>query len=265
MGRLSGRGCALKKQEFDAVILGGGSSSRMKLESKVPKQLLPIYNNKSLLQYQIEWLQRYGVAEVILAIDDYTSEYIVDHIPYLLKMADVSIEMERLGTGGALNKAMEQVTTDMVYAMNVDDFVLSDFYSPDELVNTIARSGFSASILTSRGNFPYGVIKSRGRRITKFDQKPLMDFKVSAGHYAFSVDMIRDRFPSAGNFETLILSQLVGEKIVTFLDLDGKWITANTWKELKDARRLIEVHEHRRKYGISKSSRPGNYKGYGKL
>jgi D-glycero-alpha-D-manno-heptose 1-phosphate guanylyltransferase len=253
----------LKKQGFDAIILGGGASSRMKLESKVPKQLLPIYNNKSLLQYQIEWLQRYGVAEVILAIDDYTSEYIVEHIPYLLKMADVSIEMERLGTGGALKKAINQVTTDKIYAMNVDDFVLSDFYSPDELVNTIAQ-GFGASILTSRGHFPYGVIKSRGRRIIKFDQKPLMDFKVSAGHYAFSVDMIRKRFPSAGNFETMILSQLVDEKVVTFLDLDGKWITANTWKELRDARKSIEAYEHRRKYGVSKSSRPGGYRGYGK-
>jgi NDP-sugar pyrophosphorylase family protein len=249
-------------KEFDAIILGGGTSSRMKLETKMPKQLLSIYNNKSLLQYQIEWLQRYGVREVVLAIDAGTHEYIVDNVPYLLKMADVSIELEKLGTGGAIKKAVEEVQTDRVYVHNVDDFVLSDFYSPDELVRTLGP--FQACILTSRGRFPYGIIKSRGRRVTDFDQKPLMDFKVSAGHYAFDVSMVKSKFPPIGDFETSVLPTLAKDKLLTFMDLDGTWITANTWKELKIARTAIETFEHRRKYGPSTTSR-GGFRGFGRL
>lgn len=251
----------MKKQDFNAIILGGGNSSRTKLETKVPKQLLPIYNNKTLLQYQIEWLQSTGIEEVVLAIDSGTYDYIVEKIPYLLQMVDISVEVEKLGTGGAIRKAIDVVTSDKVYIMNVDDFVLSDFYTPDELIDTIG-SGFSGAILTSRGKFPYGVIKSRGRRVTTFEQKPMMDFKVSMGHYAFTTGSIKSSFPDRGDFETSILPELAQDKLLTFMDLDGTWVTTNTWKELVNARKMIATHQSRKRYGNRTDQR--GYHGFGR-
>lgn len=254
----------MKQQDFNAIILSGGSSSRMRIATDIPKQLLPIYNNKTLLQHQIEWLRSSGIENIILAIDSGTHEYIVDHLPYLLKMAEVSVEMEKLGTGGAIKQALNLVTSEKIYVMNVDDFILSDFYTPDELVDTIDR-GFSASILTSRGSFPYGVIRSRGRRVIKFEQKPMMDFKVSTGHYAFDVGMIRSRFHPMGDFEGTMLPVLAKEKVLTFMDLDGVWATTNTWKELINARQLIKSHYNRKLYGSSRPVSDIGFAGYGKI
>lgn len=236
----------------------------MKLDTDIPKQLLPVCNNKTLLQYQIEWLQFNGIEEVVLATDSNTYNYIVEQVPYLLQMVDVSVETERLGTGGAIHKATDIVTSDKVYVMNVDDIVLSDFYTPDELMDTIG-SGFSASILTSRGMFPYGIIKSRGRRVITFDQKPIMDFKVSMGHYAFTVSGIKKTFPKKGDFETSILPNLARDKLLTFMDLDGTWVTTNTWKELVSARKLVAAHQSRMKYGNdrARTSKRG-YVGFGR-
>jgi len=244
-------------REFDAIILGGGTSSRMKLESQLPKQVQIIYKNQNLLHYQANWLRKHGAKNIIIAINDITFEHLVEHSPETLKLAHISNEKEKLGTAGAVKLASEMVTTPSVYVMNVDDLVLSDVYTPQDLVDTLDR-GYLGSILTSRGKFPYGIIKSRGWRITKFDQKPMMDYKVNSGHYAFSKSYIR-KFPDYGNYEDLVFPQSVKDNELTFLDLDGKWITVNTWKELKSARKAVDQWESRKLYG---SSRYGRFRGF---
>jgi len=249
----------MTEDTFEAIILGGGTSARMQFEEKMPKQLLPVHNQKSMLQYQIEWLKRFHIKDIVMAIDMASYNYILDNVPYLLKMANASVETEKLGTGGALKKAIELVKGNIVYVMNVDDFIVSDVYVPSDLIDSLA-SGFNISILTSRGRFPYGIIRSRGSRVTRFDQKPLMDYKVSAGHYAIRTKAIRDYFPDIGDFETSLMAELASKKEVTFMDLDGKWITANTYKEFKIAKREIEAYEIRMRYGTDARG----FKGYGR-
>jgi len=230
--------------DYDVIILCGGSSSRMKLESDIPKQLQPIYNNKSLIEYQIDWLDSYNEGKIILAINTQTYDLLHRTISQILSKVEVSIEREKLGTGGALHKAAEKLTSNKVYVMNVDDIILSDNYSPMNLISTLSRGkrDYLASILTSKGRFPFGVIKSRGHRVSLFEQKPLLDYKVNIGHYAFCSDTLLNRFPEFGDHENTILPQLVDEKQVTFLELTGKWITTNTWKELVNARKVLQEY-----------------------
>lgn len=239
----------MKKQDFSGIILAGGTSSRMKLESDVPKQLMNVTPSKSMLQYQIDWLKSNGVSDIVIAIDKNTYDYIIDHVPHITREVHIAIELRKLGTGGAIKNAARSISNPQAYVMNVDDFIISEFYTPDELVNRIRDFPFEGVVLTSRGQFPYGVIRSRGRRVTRFEQKPTMDFKVSAGHYAFHKDFILDYFPDQGEMEEILFPKMTKKGLLSFMDLDGNWVTANTYKEIIVLWKCLAELKQKRLYG----------------
>jgi len=245
----------MEQKKFSAILLAGGISSRTKIEMDIPKQCLEVANNKSMIQYQIEWLNYWGVSDIILAINTQVYDYLLEYTPLVLKKTHISIETEKLGSGGAVKYASRLTKNNVVYICNADDFILSDIYSPDEMVDTL--NDYYGSVLTSRGRFPYGVVKTRGQRVVKFDHKPLLDTKVYTGHCAFTIEFIEKYFPERGDYEDLVLSKMVKTNTLTFHDLeDGEWVTGNTWKEIKELREKIDIFSKKKKYGIHTSTYP---------
>ena len=238
----------MQEQKFSAIILAGGTSSRMRFETEIPKQCLAVIGNKSMIKYQIEWLNSCGIVDITLATNNETYDYILNHMPYIFKKVHTSIEETKLDTGGAIRNAVENIVkTDNVYFMNVDDFIFSEFYTPDQLVSKI--DSFYGAVLTSRGTFPYGVLKTKGECVTGFEQKPVIDTKVYAGHGAFKCSYILSKFPKIGSFESMTLPTMTKKRELTFMDLDGEWLTANTYKELKTVQEKLLPYEDIKKYG----------------
>jgi len=99
---------------MEAIILCGGSGWRLKPDTRVPKPKLKI-NNETLISHQISWLRSHGIDRIILAANslNLTEDPDVIH----------SVEKKKLGTGGAVKKAAEQVKDEKVYVLNVDDIV----------------------------------------------------------------------------------------------------------------------------------------------
>jgi NDP-sugar pyrophosphorylase family protein len=215
----------------EAIVLCGGTAWRLKPHIWVPKPKLKI-NDETLISYQVKWLKEHGMSKIVLAtnvtnlIDDTSVTY--------------SIEKKKLGTGGAVKKAAEQVGDERVYVMNVDDIV---FYDPGKLYE-YANSG--AAILVAKPALPFGRVLAEDTYVTEFAQKPQLDFYVSTGHYVFETSTIRRYFPDEGDMELKTLPKLADERMIRAYEYEGEWLTINTMKELLNVRERLRKHNSKK-------------------
>jgi NDP-sugar pyrophosphorylase family protein len=226
----------------ESIILCGGAAKRMKPYLPFSKALAEVQPGITLLEYQVKWLSNSGKNRVILAIDRDTYTRLKAKETSLLDRITCSIEEERLGTGGAIKQAIELVDSSYVYVMNVDDIILSKTYTPSILLDTFHKNqSAQGSILLTRTNFPFGIVEVSNGRVQGFKQKPLLDYKICSGHYAFTKDGVRKYFPQKGNFEDTALQRMAQNNVLHSTELDGDWITINNLKQLEVARqKLIE-------------------------
>ena len=89
-----------------AIILAGGRGKRLRpITDYVPKPLIPI-KNIPIIEWQIKYLKKFGVSEVIIC-SGYKTEMIENYLnnKKLGVKITFSIEKKPLGTGGAIKKA----------------------------------------------------------------------------------------------------------------------------------------------------------------
>ena len=105
-----------------AIILAGGYGKRLiPLTLEKPKPLIEI-KDKPILQWQIEWLIKQNIKEIVLAVGYLKSkifETICDGSKFGVKIY-YSVEEEPLGTGGAIKKAMRYIDEDILIVLNGD-------------------------------------------------------------------------------------------------------------------------------------------------
>jgi D-glycero-alpha-D-manno-heptose 1-phosphate guanylyltransferase len=107
----------------EAIILAGGKGSRLhEALPDVPKSLAPI-NGKPFLEYQLEYLDRWGFSKVVLSVG-HLREQIIKAIGTSYKSLSIeySIEDEPLGTGGATLKALRHIDSYLVFIFNGDTY-----------------------------------------------------------------------------------------------------------------------------------------------
>ena len=131
---------------MEAIILCGGLATRLGEAAKtVPKVLLEIAG-KTVLAWQIQLLKDAGVTVVVLAsghlhdvlYEQVGANYAGMHIRY-------AKEEKRLGTGGAIQNAMQQIDTPLFFVMN-GDILLADF-SLREMLDRF-RQGMAGLLLS---------------------------------------------------------------------------------------------------------------------
>ena len=216
---------------YEAIILCGGHAWRLKPHTWVPKPLLPIKEEagpKTLVDLQIQWLKKHGFKNIVLASNQNLKTY--------FPVAQV-IEEKKLGTGGAVKNALDYVESQEVYVMNVDDIVT---YDPTTLFEYSRRG---AAILLAKPKLGFGMVKTRGNLVVGFQEKPFLDFYVSAGHYVFKRHVIEKYFPDVGDLEKETLPVLAKEKILEGMKLKGDWYTVNTYKDYVTLREKIKSGE----------------------
>lgn len=113
---------------MEAIILAGGFGTRLShIVTDVPKPLAPVAN-RPFLDYILEELVKQKISKIILAVG-YQYEKIMaqygssfQNIPLLY-----AIEKEPLGTGGAIQFALEQCVGESVFIVNGDTYFPVDF------------------------------------------------------------------------------------------------------------------------------------------
>jgi NDP-sugar pyrophosphorylase family protein len=158
--------------EYEAIVLCGGEGWRLKPDTWTPKPLLKIAGQETLLDRQIGWLLKQGFTNVVLAANRSFPEATFFTNPAV----QPCVERRKLGTGGAVKRAITLTDTEKVYVMNVDDVV---FYDPKELFE---RSTKGASMLLAQPQLPFGKTTLQDDNITEFEDRPTLDIWVNAGH-----------------------------------------------------------------------------------
>lgn len=221
----------------ECILLCGGEAKRLKPQIMIPKPFVKIRKHETLLDIQIEWLLGNGFDKIILAMDQETYRYLLQKCNYILNedAIGISLETDKLGTGGAVRKAAQLCSTEYIYIMNCDDIV---DYEPKDLFDMAGLKG--GAILVKQPKLPYGKISfDASGNVMKFEEKPLGEIWVSTGHYVLKKDMINKYFPKEGDLELETWQKLANEGKLKALGLTGRWITINTSKELEEAKRKL--------------------------
>jgi len=200
----------------EAIILCGGQGDRLKpLTDTLPKPMVPL-NGRPIIDYTITNMRKQGVERIIVACGykwEKIREKYGDSLIY-------SVEKEPLGTGGALKQALAHINGKEYFAANCDDITDID-------LRALAKIGSNAVCVAHfRSNF--GLVDMEGDRVTGFRQKPMMPFWANVGWYLLSKDI---PLPDKGAVEDVTFQKI---QLKAFRH-EGRWITINTIKDLKDA------------------------------
>ncbi len=105
----------------EAIILAGGFGTRLQeAVPELPKCLAPV-NGHPFIQYVVNHLAQQGITRIILSLG-YRSEQVIDYFANNVQPVSVawSVEQEPLGTGGAIQWAMQQAEANTVLVVNGD-------------------------------------------------------------------------------------------------------------------------------------------------
>ncbi|MCK5126674.1 MAG: NTP transferase domain-containing protein [candidate division Zixibacteria bacterium] len=173
-----------------AVILAGGKGSRLEPFTHVfPKPLMPL-GNQPILNIVLRQLAYAGIDEAVITVGHQASKFIkmvTAAGDFDLKIR-YSEEKRPMGTAGPL-KLIKGLGTDFI-VMNGD--ILSDinfkkfiaFHKKNKALATIAS--FQRTM-----NIDFGVIKADGNKVVDYIEKPVHDYLVSMGIYAFKKEVLQ--------------------------------------------------------------------------
>lgn len=208
-----------------AVILAGGKGTRLlPYTTLLPKPLVPIGNDKAVLELVLEQLRDTGFTRATLAVNHFArliQAYFGDGKDMGIEI-DYSLEDQPLGTMGPLRLIDDLPENFLV--MNGD--VLTDLNYADFLHNHINKGNtFTISAFSREEKSEFGVLETDGHRLSGFSEKPVTRKLVSMGVYALNksvVDEIEEASPFG--FDDLMLKLLKNGSEITIDEWHGTWL-----------------------------------------
>ncbi len=210
-----------------AIILAGGRGKRLRpITDYVPKPLVAI-KNIPIIEWQIKYLKKYGVNEVIICTG-YETKMIENYLG--MKNTGVkikfSIEKSPLGTGGAIKKAGKMIHDKSFFVINGDVITNID-------LRKLAKKPNSIASLELRTKF--GILETNGNKISKFkEKKVILDLWMNAGIYHLQKEILKD-LPNKGDIEkTLFPDYAKKGKLNTIKFKKIKWHSIDSFKDIED-------------------------------
>ncbi len=225
-----------------ALILAGGANyktNKLKiLGTNTPKSLMEI-KGKTIIQYNIELLKKYGIIDILISISNKS-----DDIKKILgdgKKFGVTItyieEKDPLGTAGPV-KLAKQFLKETFILCNADelkDIDLNDmfaFHAQNKSLATVA-------LTTTQDPCKYGVALLNGNKIMTFIEKPAKDHApsnlINAGLYILEPEVINYIPDGFARIETDVFPKLASEDRLCGYPFSGQWFDTATPENLKEA------------------------------
>lgn len=156
----------------EAIILAGGPGTRLKeVIADLPKSMAPI-NGKPFLEYQLDFLDRWGLNRVILSVG-YQKEKIRGYFGEQHKSLQLiyAEEEEPLGTGGAILNALRQAASYSVFVFNGDTYFDVNLQRLDDF-RKIKEADVCLSLRYEIDPARFGLVEfDNNNRLTRFYEK----------------------------------------------------------------------------------------------
>ena len=156
---------------MQAIILAGGLGTRLQAACPdVPKVMAPV-GSRPFLEILIDYLASEGIESVILSVG-YRHEAIVGFFGHRHGAVAISyaIEHQPLGTGGAIRKALVQISAEAALVLNGDTFLQVD-YRKLVAAHRAAKARLTIALKRVDDVSRYGSVVLAGDRITGFAEK----------------------------------------------------------------------------------------------
>ena len=210
-----------------AIILAGGHGKRLRpITDFVPKSLVPI-KNIPIIEWQIKYLKKYGITEVIICTG-YKTKMIENYLS--MKKTGVkikfSIEKSPLGTGGAIKKAGKMINDKSFFVINGDTITNIDLRKLAKKPNSIA----SIELRTK-----FGTLETIGNKISKFkEKKEISNLWMNAGIYYLQKEILKD-LPNKGDIEKTVFPNYAKKgKLNTIKFKKIKWYSIDSIKDIEE-------------------------------
>jgi len=216
-----------------AIILAGGRGKRLRpITDYVPKPLIPI-KNIPIIEWQIKYLKKFGVSEVIIC-SGYKTEMIENYLNNKKLGIKISFSVEDmpLGTGGAIKKAGKKINDKSFIVINGDIITNIDLKKLLKKENSIA----SIQLKTK-----FGILQTDDDKIIKFDEKKeIENLWMNAGIYHLKKNTLKD-LPDKGDIEkTLFPNYAKKEKLFTLKFRNTKWYSIDSFKDMEECALEVE-------------------------
>ena len=210
--------------ETVGMILCGGFGKRLRpVTEKVPKPLVEIKEDYSILDKQLFDFINAGINEVYLLAgflhekieERYGSQYNGIKINYV-------IEDEPLGTLNAIRLGMERLNKDQQVIIRNGDIV-SDL-NIKKMIEHGEKSNYDFTMFVTKMQSPYGIVDLDGDKIISFKEKPTLDYYINGGIY-FTKSKIDFGEFKTGDIEKLYFPTIAKENSLGYYKENGfYWI-----------------------------------------
>jgi D-glycero-alpha-D-manno-heptose 1-phosphate guanylyltransferase len=228
----------------DAILLCGGAGTRLRsVTGDAPKSLATI-GDRPFLDILLHQLRRHGFQRVILAVG-YQRELIRSHLgdrAHGLTL-EYSEETSPLGTGGAIRKAADLLTSDSVLIMNGDSYTNADLPA---FANDFhgANADLSVLVVPADGRTDIGLVSVDSvDRVLGFKEKQTSsgNFHINAGIYMATKEILRDVTPAVRMSleEELFPRWLADGKSIRAFSHPGSCVDIGTPKRYEGAQRIL--------------------------
>ena len=216
-----------------AIILAGGRGKRLRpITDYVPKPLIPI-KNIPIIEWQIKYLKKFGVSEVIIC-SGYKTEMIENYLnnKKLGLKVTFSIEKKPLGTGGAIKNAGKKIKDKSFLVINGDIITNIDLKKLLKKENSIA----SIQLKTK-----FGILQTNEDKIIKFDEKKeVPNVWMNAGIYNLNTDILKE-LPNVGDIEKTLFPKFAKKgKLNTVKFTKSEWYSVDSFKDMEESSEIVE-------------------------
>lgn len=227
---------------MQAVILAGGSGTRLRPYTAIlPKPLMPI-GERAILEIIILQLKYYGFRELIFTVGylgELVEAYFGNGKKWGLKIR-YSREKKQLGTAGPLT--LIKSLNDNFIVLNGDILTNLNFRNLF-LVHCNNNNDITICTYLKKIKIDLGVLEIKHHRLTDYIEKPEYSFEVSTGIYALKRKSLkRMRFDAYCNFPDLIKEQIAAGAKIGLYPLAGKWFDIGRLEDYQLACSEFEIN-----------------------
>jgi NDP-sugar pyrophosphorylase family protein len=211
-----------------AIILAGGRGKRLRpITDYVPKSLVPL-NNIPIIEWQIRYLKKYGVKEIIICTG-YKAEMIENFLAMKNNLGvkiKFSIEKTPLGTGGAIKQAGLLIKDKSFFVLNGDTMTNIN-------LNELAKKQNSIASIELKTKF--GIMETKDDKVIKFkEKKEIPDLWMNAGIYHLQKETLQD-LPKKGDIEKTVFPYYAKKgKLTTVKFKNVIWYSIDSFKDMEE-------------------------------
>lgn len=222
-----------------ALILAGGSGTRMRpITYEIPKALMPV-QGKTLTEHLIDLFRKNGTKEIILSVGylkEKIKSYFGDGSRFGVSISYIE-EDEPLGTAGPIKKAKNRFTETFIVSngdelKNIDIREMYRYHKDSGAIVTVA-------LTTVQDPSHYGVARLDGNRITEFVEKPKKEEApsnlINAGFYIMEPEVLRYIPEGPSMLEKDVFPKLAKEGKLYGYSFSGQWYDTGNFERYERA------------------------------